>query len=80
MFTACSSDDNDNDNTVQEQAKTNRKEFIEHTRNNLKDVAENLNFSTWKSVGTLNTYFNRYVLNNPEFEQLLGGIFRARLA
>ena len=22
------------------------------------------------------SYFNRYVLNNPEFEQLLGGIFR----
>jgi len=42
-------------------------------------VAENLNFSTWKSIVTLNTNFNRYVLNNPEFEQLLGGIFRERL-
>ena len=78
VFTACSSDNDDN--PAQEQAAKNRKEFIEHSRNNLKDVAENLNFSTWKSVGTLNTYFNRYVLNNPEFEQLLGGIFRARLA
>ena len=78
VFTACTSDTEDN--PAQEQAKKNRKEFIEHTRANLKDVAENLNFSTWKSVGTLNTYFNRYVLNNPEFEQLLGGIFRQRLA
>ena len=26
------------------------------------------------------SYFNRYVLNNPEFEQLLGGIFRQCLA
>ena len=78
VFTSCTSDTEDN--PAQEQAKKNRKEFIEHTRANLKDVAENLNFSTWKSVGTLNTYFNRYVLNNPEFEQLLGGIFRERLA
>ena len=78
VFTACTSDLEDN--PAQEQARKNRKEFIEHTRANLKDVAENLNFSTWKSVGTLNTYFNRYVLNNPEFEQLLGGIFRERLA
>ncbi|MBQ4386709.1 MAG: hypothetical protein II822_03790 [Prevotella sp.] len=78
VFTSCTSDTEDN--PAQEQAKKNRKEFIEHTRANLKDVAENLNFSTWKSVGTLNTYFNRYVLNNPEFEQLLGGIFRQRLA
>jgi len=77
VFTACTSDNDDN--SAQEEAKENRQEFIEHTRNNLKDVAENLNFSTWKSVGTLNTYFNRYVLNNPEFEQLLGGIFRERL-
>ena len=38
-FTSCSANDA-NDNPSQEQAKENRKEFIQHTRQNLKEVAE----------------------------------------
>ena len=38
VMTSCSNDTSDN--PAQEQAKKNRKKFIEHSRNNLKDVAE----------------------------------------
>ena len=47
VFTSCSANDA-NDNPSQEQAKKDRKEFIQHTRQNLKEVAENLNFSSWE--------------------------------
>ena len=47
VFTSCSANDA-NDNPSQEQAKENRKEFIQHTRQNLKEVAENLNFASWE--------------------------------
>ena len=66
VFTACLSDNSDN--PAQEQAKRNRKEFVEHTRQNLKYMAENLNFTSWEAANTFNTYFNQYVLNNPEFK------------
>ena len=59
-FTSCSTDNDDN--PTQEQAKKDRKEFIEHTRKNLKEVAENMNFSTWKSVNFFNKYFNQFIL------------------
>ena len=48
VFTACSSDNDDN--PAQEQAKKNRKEFIEHTRATMKDLAENLNFGSWTAA------------------------------
>ena len=67
VFTACSSDKDDN--PAQEQAKKNRKEFVEHTRATMKNLAENLNFSSWEGANMLNKYFNEYVLNNPEFEK-----------
>jgi hypothetical protein len=35
----------------------------------LKDLAENLNFSSWSTANSLNTYFNQYVLNNDEFSK-----------
>ena len=65
VFTSCSSDKDDN--PAQEQAKKNRKEFVEHTRAVMKDLAENLNFGSWNGANILNKYFNEYVLNNPEF-------------
>lgn len=66
VFTACQSDNSDN--PAQEQAKKNRKEFVEHTRQNLKYMAENLNFTSWEVANTFNKYFNQYVLSNPEFK------------
>ena len=73
VFTACTSDSEDN--PAQEQAKKNRKEFIEHTRATLKDLAENLNFTSWESANDLNLYFNQYVLNNPNFNRVVGKTF-----
>ena len=67
VFTSCSSDTIDN--PAQEQSKKNRKEFIEHTRSNLRDLAENLNFGSWEAANELNMAFNQYVLNNPEFSK-----------
>ena len=72
VFTACTNDTSDNPT---EQAKKNRKEFIEHTRKNLKEVAENLNFSTWTGVNILNQDFNKNVLTNPAFDKTVSTLF-----
>ena len=72
VFTSCSSSE---DNPAQEQAKKNRKEFIKHTRQNLKDIAENLNFYSWDLANTINQEFNTTVLNNPEFEKAIIPLF-----
>ena len=70
VFTSCANDDN----PAQEQAdaKKNREVFIDHTRATLKDLAENLNFSSWDAANDYNKYFNQYVLNNKELESSLG--------
>ena len=73
VFTSCSSDNDDN--PAQEQAKKNRKEFVEHTRSVMKDLAENLNFTSWNAANNLNLYFNQYVLNNPEFNKAVLSAF-----
>ena len=73
VLTSCTSDNEDN--SGQEQAKKDRKEFIEHTRKNLKEVAENMNLSTWKSVNHFNMYFNQYVLLNDNFDKSLSRTF-----
>ena len=72
VFTSCTNDTSDNPT---EQAKKNRKEFIKHTRQNLKEVAENLNFSTWNSVNYFNTYINQYVILNDEFDKTISRTF-----
>ena len=69
VMASCSNDASDN--PAQEQAKKNRKEFIQHTRQNLKTIAENLNFSTWNSVNYFNQYINQYVLLNDNFDKTL---------
>ena len=66
VFTACTTTD---DNPAQEQARQNRKEFIQHTRQNLKYLAENLNFTTWETINKANQHFNQYVLSNEAFKQ-----------
>ena len=77
VFTACTNDTSDN--PAQEQAKKNRKEFVEHTRATMKDLAENLNFGSWTAANTLNLYFNQYVLNNPEFNKTVLNAFMQKM-
>ena len=74
VFTSCTANDA-NDNPSQEQAKKDRKEFIQHTRQNLKDLAENLNFGSWEIANKINQEFNTTVLNNPEFEKAIIPLF-----
>ena len=78
VFTSCSANDA-NDNPSQEQAKENRKEFIQHTRQNLKDMAENLNFASWEIANEINQGFNTAVLNNPEFEKAIIPLFTQKV-
>ena len=78
VFTACSNDNSDNAGSI-EQAKKNRKEFVAHTRATLKDLAENLNFSSWNAANELNTRFNQYVLNNPDFEKAVLNAFMQKV-
>ena len=78
VFTSCSANDA-NDNPSQEQAKKDRKEFIQHTRQNLKEVAENLNFSSWELANNINQEFNTTVLNNPEFEKAIIPLFTQKI-
>ena len=72
VFTSCSNDSI-------EQADKNRTEFVAHTRATLKDLAENLNFSSWNAANTLNQYFNQYVLNNPDFEKAVLNAFMQKV-
>ena len=78
VFTSCSSDNSDNAGSI-EQAKKNRKEFVQHTRAMLKDLAENLNFTSWNAANELNTHFNQYVLNNPDFEKAVLNAFMQKV-
>ena len=78
VFTSCTANDT-NDNPSQEQAKKDRKEFIQHTRQNLKEVAENLNFASWDLANTINQEFNTAVLNNPEFEKAIIPLFTQKI-
>lgn len=77
VFISCSSDISDN--PAQEQAKKNRKEFIEHTRATIKDLAENLNFTSWNAANNLNLGFNQDVLDNPEFEKAVLNTFMQKV-
>ncbi len=72
VFTSCTNDTSDNPT---EQAKKNRTEFVKHTRQNLKTVAENLNFKTWNSVNYFNTYINQYLLLNDNFDKTISRTF-----
>ena len=78
VFTSCSANDA-NDNPSQEQAKKDRKEFIQHTRQNLKEIAENLVFASWVLANTINQEFNTAVLNNPEFEKAIIPLFTQKI-
>jgi len=55
--------------------KKNKDVFVEHTRTMTKQLAENLNFTSWNTANEFNTYFNTYVLNNPEFNKAILAAF-----
>jgi len=76
VFTSCSEG---GDNPAPPSSK-DRKAFIEHTRSNLKYLAENMNFRSWEAANTLNQKFNEYVLNNPEFEKAIIPLFLQSIA
>ncbi len=74
-FTSCSVNDDNSSKTANE----NRKEFIKHTRENLKDLAENMNFRSWELANKINQEFNTTVLNNPEFEKAIIPLFTQKV-
>ena len=67
VFTGCS---NTEDNPAP-QNPSKRKEFVEHTRASLKNLAENLNFKTLNSLNYFATSFNKYIVLNPEFDKTI---------
>ena len=75
VFTSCTEG---SDNPAPENAK-DRKEFIKHTRENLKYLAENLNFASWEIANEINQGFNTAVLNNPEFEKAIIPLFTQKI-
>ena len=75
VFTSCTEG---SDNPAPENAK-DRKEFIKHTRENLKYLAENLNFGSWQLTNKINQEFNTTVLNNPEFEKAIIPLFTQKI-
>ena len=76
VFTACSESE---DNPTPKPTEKNRKEFIAHTRANLKTMAENMNFLSWNAANDINQKFNTGVLNNPEFEKAIMPLFMQTL-
>lgn len=73
VFSSCT---DNQDSPVQEQAKNDRKEFVQHTRANMKDLAENLNLTTWSMASGLLDILNDGLLYNDNFDK---GISRAFL-
>ena len=45
----------------------------------MKDLAENLNFTSWNAANNLNLNFNQSVLNNPEFEKAVLNTFMQKV-
>ena len=79
VFTACSNDDDNSSSSEEKKGGADRQEFVAHTRANLKELAENLNFGSWTAANTLNLYFNQYVLNNPEFNKAVLNAFMQKM-
>ena len=66
------------DNPSPENSK-DRKEFIEHTRQSLKTMAENLNFTTLNSFNYMNTYLNQCILLNDDFDKTISRAFGQKI-
>ena len=77
VFAACSS--NEDSPSPAEQSKKDRKEFVTHCRNNLKYMAEHMNFGSWEATNNLNMMLNEEVLNNPAFEKAITPLFLQKI-
>jgi hypothetical protein len=66
VFTSCSNGQGDNPSP---QAENNRKVFVAHARANMKDMAENINLTTWSMTSTFFSVFNEVVLYNDHFDK-----------
>ena len=75
VLTSCSES---GDNPSPENSK-DRKEFIEHTRQSLKTMAENLNFTTLNSFNYMNTYLNQCILLNDDFDKTISRAFGQKI-
>lgn len=78
MIAMTSCTESNDDNTTTQSAK-DRKEFLAHVKENMKLLAENLNFGSWHMANNLNQEFNVEVLNNPEFEKSIIPIFNQKI-
>ena len=83
-FTACSKNDDDDKNKKTEEtqktdANSNRTAFQQHIKGNLKNIVQNLNFSSWEVANTLNRSFNVNVLSNPAFNATLHNILQQQV-
>ena len=76
VFTACS---DSNDNPTPKPGEKKRKEFVEHTRQSLKTVAENLNFTTINSFSYMNTVLNERMLLNEEYDKTISRAFGQKI-
>ena len=71
LFTACSDDSSSSSTPDEPKASAEQTAFVENTRANLKDLAENLNFSSWQLANHMNMEFNERVLNNDEIDNAI---------
>ena len=71
LFTACSDDSSSSSTPDEPKASAEQTAFVENTRANLKDLAENLNFSSWQLANHVNKEFNERVLNNDEIDNAI---------
>ena len=65
VFTACSSSDDD---SAKNEPNSDRTEFVQHTRATLKDLSENLKFTSWEKANSYGDNFNQNVLTNEDFK------------
>jgi hypothetical protein len=68
LFTACS-DDSSSSPAPKAPPSENHAAFVEQTREDLKVLAQNLNFTSWEYANEMNMYFNEYVLLNDDFQK-----------
>lgn len=78
LFSGCSDDNSANPDDVRFKTKM-QAEFVKKTRSNLKEVAENLNFSSWSVANKLNMSFNEKVLTNPDFDKSISRMFSQQI-
>lgn len=71
LFTSCSDDNASSSTTRSRNAdpSENHAAFVEKTREDLKTLAKNLNFTSWEFANQMNMYLNEYVLLNEEFQK-----------